>query len=115
MKKRSVFFVSDRTGITVEGLGRSLLTQFPDFRFIYRKYPFVDTEQQIQVIVEEVRQAGIREGEPALVFCSLVDDAMRRTLAETGAHVIELYSTYADILQRHPETDIILGRCPLRF
>ena len=100
MMKRSIFFVSDRTGITVEGLGRSLLTQFPDFHFIYRKYPFVDTEQQIQVIAEEVRQAGVREGEPALVFCSLVDDTMRHALAQTGAYVIELYSTYADTLQR---------------
>ena len=83
--KRSVFFISDRTGITVEGLGRSLLTQFPDFSFNYRKFPFVDTEQQIQVIAEEVQQAGIQEGQPALVFCSLVDDAMRDTLVQTGA------------------------------
>lgn len=98
--KRSVFFVSDRTGITVEGLGRSLLTQFPDFNFSYRKFPFVDTEQQIQVIAEEIRQAGIQEEEPVLVFCSLVDDSMRDTLARTGAHVIELYSTYAETLER---------------
>ena len=98
--KRSVFFVSDRTGITVEGLGRSLLTQFPDFSFTYRKFPFVDTEQQIRVIAEEIHQAGILEGEPALVFCSLVDVSMRDALARTGAHVIELYSTYAEILER---------------
>ena len=98
--KRSVFFISDRTGITVEGLGRSLLTQFPELKFSYRKFPFVDTEQQIQVIAEKVRLAGVKEGEPALVFCSLVDESMRDTLERTGAYVIELYATYAEILER---------------
>ena len=30
---RKVYYVSDRTGITVETLGRSLLTQFPEAEF----------------------------------------------------------------------------------
>ena len=30
---RRAFFVSDRTGITAETLGASLLTQFPDIDF----------------------------------------------------------------------------------
>ncbi len=98
--KRSVFFVSDRTGITVEVLGRSLLTQFPELDFSYRKFPFAESEQQIHDIANEVRQAGIREGEPALVFCSLVDASMHDVLVQTGAHVIELYSTYAEVLER---------------
>ena len=40
---RTVFFVSDRTGITAEMLGNSLLTQFEDFRFERLTIPFVDS------------------------------------------------------------------------
>ena len=33
-QRRRVFFVSDRTGLTVEALGSSLLTQFGDIDFL---------------------------------------------------------------------------------
>ncbi|MEY4515918.1 MAG: hypothetical protein RL180_264, partial [Pseudomonadota bacterium] len=33
---RSVFFISDGTGITAETLGRSILSQFPDVEFNVR-------------------------------------------------------------------------------
>ena len=39
--KRRAFFVSDRTGITVETLGLSLLMQFPDIEFVTRMLLFV--------------------------------------------------------------------------
>ena len=41
--KRRVFFISDRTGITAETLGASLLTQFPDIEFQRNHIPFVTT------------------------------------------------------------------------
>ncbi|HNQ76141.1 MAG TPA: kinase/pyrophosphorylase, partial [Pseudothauera hydrothermalis] len=39
---RTVFFISDGTGITSETLGHSLLAQFPDARFRQVRIPFVD-------------------------------------------------------------------------
>ncbi|MGI9296530.1 MAG: kinase/pyrophosphorylase, partial [Gammaproteobacteria bacterium] len=42
MKRRTVFFVSDSTGITVEALGRSVLAQFEDAEFSQRTLAFVD-------------------------------------------------------------------------
>ena len=38
--RRYVFFVSDRTGITAEMLGNSLLSQFEDFQFVRETIPF---------------------------------------------------------------------------
>ena len=45
--RRTVFFVSDRTGITAEMLGNSLLSQFEDFNFQRVTIPFVDTPDKI--------------------------------------------------------------------
>ncbi|MEQ8232655.1 MAG: kinase/pyrophosphorylase, partial [Gammaproteobacteria bacterium] len=43
-RKRRVFFISDRTGITAEMLGASLLTQFPGIDFERTHIPFVTNE-----------------------------------------------------------------------
>ena len=45
--QRTVFFISDRTGITAEMLGNSLLTQFEDVQFQRVTIPFVDTPEKI--------------------------------------------------------------------
>ena len=45
---RTVFFVSDRTGITAEMLGNSLLSQFEDFKFQRVTMPFVDTPEKLR-------------------------------------------------------------------
>ena len=39
---RTVFFVSDGTGITAETLGHSLLAQFPEGKFRQVRAPFID-------------------------------------------------------------------------
>ena len=40
---RTAFFISDRTGITAENLGHSLLSQFEGNKFIRVRLPFLDT------------------------------------------------------------------------
>ena len=45
-RTHSVFFLSDRTGITVEALGSSLLTQFAGIEFERVTLPFIDTVRQ---------------------------------------------------------------------
>ncbi len=52
--RKSVFFVSDRTGITVEALGSSLLTQFADFDFVRVTLPFIDTVAKAHEAVDQV-------------------------------------------------------------
>ena len=44
--KRMAFFVSDRTGLTVETYGRSLLAQFPGIEFEHKLMPFVDNVEK---------------------------------------------------------------------
>jgi regulator of PEP synthase PpsR (kinase-PPPase family) len=41
--KRTVFFVSDQTGITAETMGHSLMTQFDGIEFRQVTVPFIST------------------------------------------------------------------------
>ena len=55
---RTVFFISDRTGITAEMLGNSLLTQFEDIRFRRITIPFVDSAEKATRDQTPARSAG---------------------------------------------------------
>ena len=43
MNRRTVFFVSDQTGVTAETMGHSLLTQFEGLEFRQVTLPFIST------------------------------------------------------------------------
>ena len=56
---RTVFFVSDRTGITVEMLGNSLLTQFDEIEFQRVTLPFIDNIEKARDVLNQVeRECG---------------------------------------------------------
>ena len=74
--RRTVFFLSDRTGITAEMLGNSLLTQFDDIRFRRVTIPFVDSPDKVAEAVRQVNDAAEREGRRPIVISSVVDEAM---------------------------------------
>ena len=65
MAKRSVFIVSDGTGITAEILGHSLLSQFPDITFHTTALPFVDSDDKIIDAVRQINQVAAAEKPPA--------------------------------------------------
>ena len=58
--RRTVFFLSDRTGITAEMLGNSLLTQFEDFEFHRQTIPFVDSPEKVDAAIRQVNEAAAR-------------------------------------------------------
>ncbi len=97
--KRRVFFVSDRTGITAENLGRSLLTQFPDIEFITAKLPFIDSPQKARVAAAAIRLATEKDNESPLVFSTFVDYQLHDIVASGGARMFGLYTTYIGPLE----------------
>ena len=48
-QRRTVFFVSDQTGVTAETMGHSLLTQFDGMEFRPVTLPFITTLDKAQV------------------------------------------------------------------
>jgi len=95
--QRTVFFVSDRTGITAELLGKTLLTQFPNIEFRKRTLPFVDTVDKVKSALAEINDTAQREGQRPIVFSTLINEEVRASLAPDNALVIDLF---ADFIRR---------------
>lgn len=72
-QKRTAFFVSDRTGITAEMLGHSLLTQFDGVAFEEITLPFVDTMEKAQAVVDRINHCGQADGARPVVISTLVN------------------------------------------
>ncbi|MEP7183313.1 MAG: pyruvate, water dikinase regulatory protein [Betaproteobacteria bacterium] len=87
--RRTVFFVSDRTGITAEVLGNSLLSQFEDIQFKRQTIPFVDSAEKVDAAIRQINDTAAREVQRPLVFSSIVDEVMSATIRE-GANALTL-------------------------
>jgi regulator of PEP synthase PpsR (kinase-PPPase family) len=59
--RRTVFFLSDRTGITAEMLGNSLLSQFEDVAFRRITIPFVDSPEKVEEAIRLVNETSDAE------------------------------------------------------
>ncbi len=93
--RRTVFFISDRTGITAEMLGNSLLSQFEEFTFERQTIPFVDTAEKIDAAIRQVNETATREGKPPIVFSSIVDETMSATVRrDANALTLDLFQIF---------------------
>ena len=97
--QRTVFFVSDRTGITSELLGKTLLTQFPDVEFHKHTLPFVDTVEKAETAVTEINRTALQEGKPPIVFSTLINDDVRTTVASANALFLDIFANFIGRLE----------------
>ena len=93
-QRKRVFFVSDRTGITVEALGSSLLTQFNDLDTLRITLPFIDTIPKAIQVVAQVNEAHRESGQRPLLFSSIVDDAVRAEINKCDALVLDVFERF---------------------
>lgn len=98
--KRSIFFVSDRTGITVEALGRSLLTQFENITFEYFTLPFVDSKEKAEKAVATINKESEKKQERAIVFASVVAPEIQEHLECANAAILNFFSAFIDPLEQ---------------
>jgi regulator of PEP synthase PpsR (kinase-PPPase family) len=99
--RRTIFFLSDRTGITAEVLGNSLLTQFENFQFRRITIPFVDSPERVAEAVQEVNTAAARESRRPIVFSSIVDVAMSAIIhREANALTLDLFQMFLTPLEQ---------------
>ena len=90
--RRTVFFISDRTGITAEMLGNSLLSQFEDFQFERQTVPFVDSPDKIEAVIRQVNETAARDGQRPIVFSSVVELAASAAIhARADALTLDLF------------------------
>ncbi len=98
--KRSVFFISDRTGITAEMLGQALLAQFEGVEFDESTLPFIDNEETARLAVQKIDHAFERDGAPPVVFDTMVRPELRAIIRESKGVVLDLFQTFVPTLER---------------
>ncbi len=98
--KRTVFFVSESTGITAEALGHSLLSQFEgvDFERVYM--PFINTELRAKALLERIQEAAERDGSRPLIFSTMLDDRVRAIIQTANGYFLELFEVFVEPVSR---------------
>jgi regulator of PEP synthase PpsR (kinase-PPPase family) len=98
MPNRTVYFVSDGTGITAETFGNSILAQFPGKPRHVRR-PFIDTLDKAHQVVREINQTAELEGVRPVVFLTLVNPEMLEALKDSKGMVLDMFNTFIEPLE----------------
>ena len=96
---RTVFFVSDGTGITAETFGHSVLTQF-DLRFKQIRLPFIDTIEKAFEAVRKINDAFDAEGNRPIVFSTLVQTDLASVIFKSKGLHMDLIQTFVAPLEQ---------------
>ena len=81
MHTRTVFFVSDGTGITAETFGNAILAQF-ELKPRHVRLPFIDSVDKAHQTVRQINHTAEIEGKKPIVFTTLVNMEVLRVIQE---------------------------------
>ena len=96
--KRTVFFVSESTGLTAEAMGQSLLSQFETLEFERVYMPYINTEARAKAMLLRMEEAKARDGVRPIVFGTMLDDGIRGILGSGDCLYIEMFETFMGTL-----------------
>jgi regulator of PEP synthase PpsR (kinase-PPPase family) len=93
-EQRTVFFVSDGTGITAETLGGTLLTQFEGIEFEQSTLPFINSPGKARVTIDYINHIADASGVRPIVISTTVNEEVRGMLRTVRAFFMDLFDTY---------------------
>ncbi len=94
MNRRTVFFVSDQTGVTAETMGHSLLTQFEGLEFRQVTVPFISTVDKAEEAVRRINATGAADGARPVVFSTLVKDELRTVVKRSNGLFLDFFDAF---------------------
>lgn len=92
--KRTIFMISDGTGITVESLCNSLLTQFEGVEFEKHTIPYIESIEKANTVVMQINLAFEKTGIKPIVFMTLVNPEASKLITKSNARVFDLFKTF---------------------
>jgi regulator of PEP synthase PpsR (kinase-PPPase family) len=96
---RTVFFVSDGTGITAETFGHAVLSQF-EMRFRQIRLPFIDTIEKAYDAARRINEVALSDNQRPIVFSTLVKHDLSHVIrAAQGMHM-DLFQTFVAPLEQ---------------
>ena len=104
VSRRTVFFVSDQTGVTAETMGHSLMTQFEGMEFRPVTLPFVASVDKAQEAVRRINRAAEEEGIRPIIFSTLVQDDLRGIVMTANGLFLDFFAAFVGPLERELNT-----------
>lgn len=89
--------ISDRTGLTVESLGDSLLSQFEHVEFEKETMPYIDTVAKAQEVIDKIH--SVSQDTKPIVFITLIDPDISACFKAINACVLDLFGTFLKPLE----------------
>lgn len=100
MNDRTVFFLSDQTGVTAETLGHSLLTQFDAQNFRQVTLPFIDNLDKAREAVRKIDGAAEDGALRPIVFSTMVQDDFRAVIREANGLHLDIFDVFLEPLEK---------------
>ena len=95
---RTVFFVSDGTGITAETFGHAVLSQF-EMRFRQIRLPFIDTIEKAYDAARRINDVALSDNQRPIVFSTLVKHDLSGVIRASNGMHMDLFQTFVAPLE----------------
>jgi len=100
MPHRTVFFVSDGTGITAETFGNAILAQF-EMKAKHVRLPFVDSADKAHQAVRRINHTASVEGLKPIVFTTLVNMEILKIIEENcQGMLLDMFGMFVHPLEK---------------
>ncbi len=99
MTDRTIFFISDGTGITAETFGNAILAQFEmDARHV--RLPFIDSIDKAHQVVRQINHTATVEGKKPIVFTTLVNMEVLKVIQDgCQGMLLDMFGTFVHPLE----------------
>ena len=99
MPNRTVFFISDGTGITAETFGKAILAQF-ELKTRYIRLPFIDSADKAHQAVRQINHTAEIENIKPIVFTTLVNMEVLQVIREgCKGMLLDMFGTFVNPLE----------------
>ncbi len=100
MPNRTVFFISDGTGITAETFGNAILAQF-EMKARHVRLPFTDTVDKAHQAVRQMNHTAEVEGIRPIVFTTLVNMEVLKVIQDDcKGMLLDMFGTFVHPLEK---------------
>ena len=99
MPNRTVYFVSDGTGITAETFGNAILAQF-ELTPRRVRLPFVDSVDKAHQVVRQINHSATVEGRRPLVFLTVVNEEVLAVIKQQcKGMMMDMFGTFVEPME----------------
>jgi [pyruvate, water dikinase]-phosphate phosphotransferase / [pyruvate, water dikinase] kinase len=91
---RTIFFVSDHSGVTAETMGHSLLSQFDGISFRAITLPFISNLERAEEALQKINDTAALEGVAPVIFSTLVRDAERQVVKRAHGLFLDFFDAF---------------------